>query len=96
MSNCTYIELYLPPSLLFLYKDDQRRVALLLHKVFASIPVIEAMATPQDPTLAFQGLAVGEPPPDDAKEQERKDLKHYIFQLVLGGDLLLAPIPVNP
>jgi len=33
---------------------------------------------------------------NDAKEQESKDLKHHIFQLVLGGDLHLSPLPVNP
>jgi methylase of polypeptide subunit release factors len=36
------------------------------------------------------------PFPNDAQEQEREDLKHHIFQLVLGGDLLLAPSPPNP
>jgi hypothetical protein len=31
--------------------------------------------------------------PNDEKEQDRLDLIHHVFRLVLGGDLLRAPIP---
>jgi trans-aconitate methyltransferase len=33
--------------------------------------------------------------PDDDAEQERLDLKHHVFKLVLGGKLFLAPIDPN-
>ncbi|KAL1845486.1 hypothetical protein Plec18167_001433 [Paecilomyces lecythidis] len=34
--------------------------------------------------------------PNDEEEQDRMDLVHHIYRLVLGGKLHLAPIPANP
>jgi len=34
--------------------------------------------------------------PNDDMEQDRLDLKHHVFKLILGGKLLLAPIDPNP
>ena len=34
--------------------------------------------------------------PNDEKEQERLDLKHHVFKLILGGKLFSAPIGSNP
>ena len=34
--------------------------------------------------------------PNDEREQDRLDLKHHVFKLLLGGQLLRAPIPKNP
>ncbi|KAH7336593.1 hypothetical protein BKA65DRAFT_553234 [Rhexocercosporidium sp. MPI-PUGE-AT-0058] len=33
------------------------------------------------------------PLPNDEKEQERLDLLHHIFKLMLGGALYVAPLP---
>ena len=45
----------------------------------------------------YHAYKSGEYPfPNDVKEQEREDLKHHIFQLVLGGDLHLSPLSPNP
>lgn len=34
--------------------------------------------------------------PNDEREQDRLDLKHHVFKLVLGGHLFRAPIAPNP
>jgi ubiquinone/menaquinone biosynthesis C-methylase UbiE len=34
--------------------------------------------------------------PNDEREQDRLDLKHHVFKLLLGGALIRAPIPKNP
>ncbi|PQE20072.1 TAM domain methyltransferase protein [Rutstroemia sp. NJR-2017a BBW] len=34
--------------------------------------------------------------PNDEQEQQRLDLKHHVFKLVLGGRLFCAPIDANP
>ncbi|OBT73167.1 hypothetical protein VF21_07931 [Pseudogymnoascus sp. 05NY08] len=36
------------------------------------------------------------PMPNDAKEQDRLDLKHHVFKLVLRGKMFRAPIGPNP
>ncbi|KAH7403098.1 S-adenosyl-L-methionine-dependent methyltransferase [Cadophora sp. MPI-SDFR-AT-0126] len=36
------------------------------------------------------------PLPNDEKEQDRLDLLHHIFKLMLSGTLFIAPIPPNP
>ncbi|RDW70953.1 hypothetical protein BP6252_07516 [Coleophoma cylindrospora] len=36
------------------------------------------------------------PLPNDEKEQDRLDLFHHIYKLLLNGDLFCAPIPPNP
>jgi SAM-dependent methyltransferase len=36
------------------------------------------------------------PLPNDEKEQDRLDLLHHIFKLMLGGNLYIAPLPPNP
>ncbi|EKJ69832.1 hypothetical protein FPSE_09989 [Fusarium pseudograminearum CS3096] len=36
------------------------------------------------------------PFPNDHKEQDRMDLGHHIYRLLLGGKLYLAPIGDNP
>jgi SAM-dependent methyltransferase len=36
------------------------------------------------------------PLPNDDKEQDRLDLLHHIWKLLLGGGLYVAPIPPNP
>ncbi|KAH8819159.1 S-adenosyl-L-methionine-dependent methyltransferase [Xylogone sp. PMI_703] len=41
----------------------------------------------------YHAYKSGEYPfPNDEKEQEREDLKHHVFQLVLNGELHLAPL----
>lgn len=45
----------------------------------------------------YHAYRAGEYPfPNDEKEQERENLKHHVFQLVLNGKLMLAPISPNP
>ncbi|GKU08721.1 unnamed protein product, partial [Fusarium langsethiae] len=34
--------------------------------------------------------------PNDDKEQDRMDLVHHLYSLLLGGKLFLAPIPHEP
>ncbi|PGH18639.1 hypothetical protein AJ79_00418 [Helicocarpus griseus UAMH5409] len=34
--------------------------------------------------------------PNDEKEQDRLDLSHHVFQMVLGGALFRSPLPSNP
>ncbi|KAL2218104.1 methyltransferase [Thermoascus aurantiacus ATCC 26904] len=34
--------------------------------------------------------------PNDEQEQDRLDLSHHIYKMLLGGELYLAPIPENP
>jgi ubiquinone/menaquinone biosynthesis C-methylase UbiE len=34
--------------------------------------------------------------PNDEREQDRLDLKHHVFKLILGGHLFRAPIAPNP
>jgi SAM-dependent methyltransferase len=36
------------------------------------------------------------PLPNDEREQERLDLLHHIFKLMLDGDLFVAPVPSDP
>lgn len=45
----------------------------------------------------YHAFREGEYPlPNDEKEQDRLDLLHHIFKLMLRGDLLIAPVPPNP
>ncbi|KAL2217732.1 methyltransferase [Thermoascus aurantiacus ATCC 26904] len=34
--------------------------------------------------------------PNDEQEQDRLDLSHHLYKMLLGGELYLAPIPENP
>ncbi|EXJ89673.1 hypothetical protein A1O3_02740 [Capronia epimyces CBS 606.96] len=36
------------------------------------------------------------PIPNDEEEQERLDLLHHLFKMILGGELYLAPLPEEP